>query len=743
MKKAPAPPRSRAPISEEQLNVVKKKVAAPSGPRPDIASTFKAPKKYDETGKLENQRDKSDNDDQNSDDNDSKGYDNGKKKGKKKEITDDYDSDDNKYRRGGKKKVDIDYDSDDYRPKKGGKKKMGIDEDSDYDYYPKKGGKKSMNMNDDDDDDYYRSKKGGKKKMGIDEDSDDDYRPKKGGKKKKNLNINDDEDKDDYPRRKDQKKRMDFDEDSDEYRPSKDGKKKKSAARNSHSGFRGFSRDEASDEEYDVDLSLEDFDEDAYDDRGRRARASYTPKGKHEENGSDSSDRGPRRGGRKSVSRSPRDDVPSISRLTVSDQREREEGSPRYSSPRRQGQSQGSGQGGRRRLKDDELNGNPDEESEFTYEDNYPKRASTTQFRNPMSGDSGSNSPNPNTGSKAGIFNFKPILHSTYRELRIFVMTPPPPGLVVRCYIEREKSFSPFYSLCADLEDGTGRELIVCKKVLRSFSSHYVFSLKAEDLYRKREQRSRLYLGKLRSTNSAEYVLFDNGVMDKPDDEGDMMYEHSEGSAESPQEAKDGRPDVDCSLYRQQMAVVHYNTKTRPVPENLRGMEVCVPVPTHAHKLTVEAKDISHNVNSPTSASATANTQAALNSKSPNIQHPFQQIRDSGRQNELMANRFFVMHEKQSKYDPLSSCLVDFKGRANIASVKNFQLIESPPETGFGSDISARVRGTAREDRDRSEILLQMGKATDQCFNLDFRAPLTMLQAFAIAVARFDAKLSW
>lgn len=59
---------------------------------------------------------------------------------------------------------------------------------------------------------------------------------------------------------------------------------------------------------------------------------------------------------------------------------------------------------------------------------------------------------------KPTIFNFTPILKVTYRELRAFVLSPAQPGVVVRCYIERDRSgmnmFSPVYSLCADLEDG-------------------------------------------------------------------------------------------------------------------------------------------------------------------------------------------------------------------------------------------------------------------------------------------------
>ena len=54
------------------------------------------------------------------------------------------------------------------------------------------------------------------------------------------------------------------------------------------------------------------------------------------------------------------------------------------------------------------------------------------------------------------------------------------------------------------------------------------------------------------------------------------------------------------------------------------------------------------------------------------------------------------------RYDPLSSCLVDFKGRANIASVKNFQLVQSYPVDSDGSK-SQEIDG----DKD---YILQVGK---------------------------------
>lgn len=61
-----------------------------------------------------------------------------------------------------------------------------------------------------------------------------------------------------------------------------------------------------------------------------------------------------------------------------------------------------------------------------------------------------------------------------------------------------------------------------------------------------------------------------------------------------------------------------------------------------------------------------------------------------------------------SRYDPLSSCLVDFKGRANIASVKNFQLIQSyvaDPDPRKAQDIDA--------DKD---YILQVGKVGGEYF---------------------------
>lgn len=236
------------------------------------------------------------------------------------------------------------------------------------------------------------------------------------------------------------------------------------------------------------------------------------------------------------------------------------------------------------------------------------------------------------------IFNFNVLMKTTYRELRSFIMSPPPTNMLVRCYIERNTAganmFNPVYSLCADLDDGTGRELICCRKVT-SRSAHYVFSLKADDLYRKRDQRSRLYLGKLRATSPNEYVLYDGGQCDVPDGAGADVLERNRSETEEELSSK----AVEDSLYRSQLAVIHFNSKKRPCAPDERGMEICIPHPS----LVV----------APASVADGSATKKIL----VDIVHPFQKLREEGAQNELYGHKLLVFHERVSRSVSLFVCL--------------------------------------------------------------------------------------
>ena len=122
------------------------------------------------------------------------------------------------------------------------------------------------------------------------------------------------------------------------------------------------------------------------------------------------------------------------------------------------------------------------------------------------------------------------------RELHNFIRLPPSAGsgTQVRCFIERSRSgtnkLAPVYTLYADHEDGSGRLLLSAKKLLKSRESHYVISTNQDDLYKKRMDRSRHYMGKLRANAAGtEYTLFDEGA--SPKELGFDMEEDEEKSA--------------------------------------------------------------------------------------------------------------------------------------------------------------------------------------------------------------------
>ena len=180
----------------------------------------------------------------------------------------------------------------------------------------------------------------------------------------------------------------------------------------------------------------------------------------------------------------------------------------------------------------------------------------------------------------------------------------------------------------------------------------------------------------------------------------------------------------------------------RSAPTNPRRMEVAVPQTRWRPRTADDGPR--HDDDLDDGVVAVASFRPARDQDS--LCHTLNLAQGQGAQNVLHADRIAVLHMRESKYDPLSSCLVDFKARANMASVKNFQLVKSSPvEDHMKKEYFAPGGEGARENPNpdaAQPIILQMGKVGKNCFNMDYQFPMSMLQAFATCIARFDTRVA-
>ncbi|KAF0696629.1 Aste57867_12610 [Aphanomyces stellatus] len=293
-------------------------------------------------------------------------------------------------------------------------------------------------------------------------------------------------------------------------------------------------------------------------------------------------------------------------------------------------------------------------------------------------------------------------------------------GHIVRCFIERNRSgqnkISPMYTMLIEVNSSSGRPILYARKKPTSrISSHFIISLNKEDLFLSRSLRSKHFVGKLRSdTRKMEYTLFDGG--DNPED-----------------------IDSDCEIdeemrqhIRAQLAVIRYHPMKKEFP---RKMEVILP----------------SIVEEPPAEGSGSSSLSYLDwrpvTKDQALESLYSEISEKGGQNVLERDKFICLHKRESQYDPLSSCIVDFRSRATCVSVKNFQLVHSQPtdqdkyrQAYIQAHPSYHYDDESTVSVPQEHIMLQMGRVGQNCFNMDFQYPLSMLQAFAICISRFDCK---
>ena len=295
------------------------------------------------------------------------------------------------------------------------------------------------------------------------------------------------------------------------------------------------------------------------------------------------------------------------------------------------------------------------------------KRASgiTLARRSGYYDDDDENGAPPPIGAKKTAFASSSSSSSSYSSPFPFVLVAHDRGLKncehVQCTIYRDRStvhtkLYPEYQLVLD---ATKKPLLLARKMSLNMTSNYhVFDLTRGVAGSKLSKKSGNYLGKLRAQNSArtEYVLVTNST---------------------------GREEVGGIIFERLTLLDQLKAGSQP-----RKMTVLVP-----------ALD-ANNLPIPTRPAAGDESVASM-LKAPQ---------------EGNGKGMFVLESKMPVFEN-GNYRLNFKGRVNLPSVKNFQLV-SP------ADIS--------------DVICQFGKVNDDKFHLDFKAPLNAFQAFSLALTQFN-----
>lgn len=261
---------------------------------------------------------------------------------------------------------------------------------------------------------------------------------------------------------------------------------------------------------------------------------------------------------------------------------------------------------------------------------------------------------------------------------------PVPQGKVLFCFLRRHKKgglknkLFPRFELIydgdgdgfADDEEGNASFLMAAKKRKGKTSPNYLIS---RDLTRTKKKLSETVMGKVREHKANEYRLFDVGM--NPKKVSKQSSNKSTGSDKS-----DESEQIRCEL----AACVFGKHGKQP-----RTLSVTVP---RVGETVVDGQEEGGLLDL---------IKGGVNCK-------------------LTEEQVLQLVLKRPIFDEKHKCWrQDFGGRVKMASVKNFQLAETPTST----------------------VVLQFGKVTNERFNMDVRWPLTPLQALGISLMAMDCRL--
>lgn len=247
-------------------------------------------------------------------------------------------------------------------------------------------------------------------------------------------------------------------------------------------------------------------------------------------------------------------------------------------------------------------------------------------------------------------------------DMKAFLMSPCPKGYRIECTIKRDRSgLNRFYPKYHCYISNGPQYLMSGKKRGQNKTSNYLIA------YHKDVKKNSPYcLGKVRSNfMGTEFNIFDEGL--------------------NPSKAKD------IERLRSNLGVVLYES-------NLLSAK-------GPRKMKVYAPEVNENTSEIYQFKPLSEKEGILSN--------FKTGKRAG------IKEFTNKNPKWN--DQLQAFVLNFNGRVEKPSVKNFQLID---------------------ERSDDRIYLQFGRVTNDTFNMDFEWPLSPFQAFAICLSSFDYKIA-
>ncbi|KAG6438009.1 hypothetical protein SASPL_102942 [Salvia splendens] len=289
---------------------------------------------------------------------------------------------------------------------------------------------------------------------------------------------------------------------------------------------------------------------------------------------------------------------------------------------------------------------------------------------------------------------------------------PGPRDSLIQCFIRRERATSTYrlyLGLSPAISGDASKFLLVAKRIKRATKTDFVISFAANDI----SHTSEYYAGKLRSN------FF-----------GSKFYVHdSQPPCNTPIQSHGwSRKRISPKKVAPRIPICNFNVAT--IAYELNVLRTRGPRRMNCTMHMIPVSSTQEGGSAPTPATFSYGLDDSFSPFTPSVgrgQDSASDVPISGKYGSI-GKQLILKNKIPRWHEQLQCWCLNFRGRATVASVKNFQLVAS-------GEPSENVPSPEQES-----VVLQFGKIGKDIFTMDYQYPLSAFQAFAICLSSFDTK---